>query len=50
MRASHIQIYSLLLMSSCSELQVIVLEDKLEYIRGLPPGKAEQMDRSHLSL
>ena len=34
----------------CSELQVIVLEDRPEYMRGLPPGKAEQMEREPFEL
>ena len=38
------------MMSFYSELQVIVLEDRPEYIRGLPPGKAEQMEREPFEL
>ena len=34
----------------CSNLQVIVLEDRPEYMRGLPPGKAEQMQREPFEL
>ena len=39
-----------MLMSSERELQVIVLEDRPEYMRGLPPGKAEQMEREPFEL
>ena len=38
------------LMPSCSELQVIVLEDRPEYMRGLPSGKAKQMEREPFEL
>ena len=33
-----------------SGLQIIVLEDKPEYIQGMPPGKAEQMQRQPFEL
>ena len=37
-------------MSYTSALQIIVLEDRPEYIRDLPPGKAEQMEREPFEL